>query len=167
MRAWPGCANWALAAWPDFNHWSKWRAARLQMGHNEIVKPARLHFARAARALAGREAFCPNIQPRAHARLTGLTITRQHYYNCHTRASCRFDLLNYQYNPFRATARLARVASHQGALHNSRWLALRRCARARSASHRLNNGLIKIGRARGPKLTAYTRRSYARTRTLL
>ena len=41
-----------------------------------IVKPARLHFARAARALVGRcvsEAFCPNIQPRAHARLTGLT----------------------------------------------------------------------------------------------
>ena len=38
-----------------------------------VVKPARLHFARAARALAGREAFCPNIQPRAHARLTGLT----------------------------------------------------------------------------------------------
>ena len=52
---------------------------------NQVVKPARLHFARAARALAGRyihthtcvgEAFCPNIQPRAHARLTGLTTNQ-------------------------------------------------------------------------------------------
>ena len=50
-----------------------------------VVKPARLHFARAARALAGRymcgqrvgEAFSPNIQPRAHARLTGLTNARK------------------------------------------------------------------------------------------
>ena len=31
--------------------------------------------ARAARALTGREVFCPNIQPRAHARLTGLLLT--------------------------------------------------------------------------------------------
>ena len=36
-----------------------------------FVKPARLHFARAATCVG--EAFCPNIQPRAHARLTGLT----------------------------------------------------------------------------------------------
>ena len=40
----------------------------------KVVKPARLHFARAARALS--EAFCPNIQPRAHARLTGLTMQK-------------------------------------------------------------------------------------------
>ena len=33
-----------------------------------VVKPARLHFARTAR-----EASCPNFEPRAHARLTGLT----------------------------------------------------------------------------------------------
>ena len=33
-----------------------------------------LHFARTARALTGREASCPNFQPRAHAGLTGLTI---------------------------------------------------------------------------------------------
>ena len=37
----------------------------------QVVKPARLHFARTARA--PREAPCPNVQPRAHARLTGLT----------------------------------------------------------------------------------------------
>ena len=37
-----------------------------------VVKPARLHFARAAPRPVS-EAFCPNIQPRAHARLTGLT----------------------------------------------------------------------------------------------
>ena len=36
-----------------------------------LVKPARLHFARTARAL---HASCPNFEPRAHARLTGLTI---------------------------------------------------------------------------------------------
>ena len=40
----------------------------------EFVKPARLHFARTARALTTDEAFCPNFQPRAHARLTGLTL---------------------------------------------------------------------------------------------
>ena len=42
-----------------------------------IVKPARLHFARTARALRDAtyvsEASCPNFEPRAHARLTGLT----------------------------------------------------------------------------------------------
>ena len=61
-----------------------WQGTVRVMVEFGIVKPARsklqLHFARAARALAGRymcvtvsEAFCPNIQPRAHARLTGLT----------------------------------------------------------------------------------------------
>ena len=46
-----------------------------------VVKPARLHFARTARALRDAtcviycvsEASCPNFEPRAHARLTGLT----------------------------------------------------------------------------------------------
>ena len=42
-----------------------------------LVKPARLHFARTARALQDStcvsEASCPNFEPRAHARLTGLT----------------------------------------------------------------------------------------------
>ena len=42
-----------------------------------VVKPARLHFARAARDLRDAtcvsEASCPNFEPRAHARLTGLT----------------------------------------------------------------------------------------------
>ena len=45
-----------------------------------FVKPARLHFARTARALTGRcvsEASCPNFQPRAHAGLTGLTTAHQ------------------------------------------------------------------------------------------
>ena len=37
----------------------------------DVVKPARLHFARTARALS--EVSCPNFEPRAHARLTGLT----------------------------------------------------------------------------------------------
>ena len=53
-----------------------------------LVKPARLHFARATRALTGRynnmcvsEAFCPNIQPRAHARFTGLTTPAQRIIN--------------------------------------------------------------------------------------
>ena len=51
-----------------------------------LVKPARLHFARTARALSGRymcdvseatcvsELSCLNFQPRAHWRLTGLAI---------------------------------------------------------------------------------------------
>ena len=51
---------------------------------SRIVKPARLHFARTARALRS-EASCPNFEvscprpnfePRAHARLTGLTSSR-------------------------------------------------------------------------------------------
>ena len=49
------------------------RALNSCSGHF-IVKPARLHFARTARALTGRYiASCPNFQPRAHAGLTGLT----------------------------------------------------------------------------------------------
>ena len=44
-----------------------------------LVKPARLHFARTARALRDAtyecvsEASCPNFEPRTHARITGLT----------------------------------------------------------------------------------------------
>ena len=49
---------------------------RSERADNKLDK----HFARAARALTGRyiiyEAFCPNIQPRAHARFTGLTTVK-------------------------------------------------------------------------------------------
>ena len=51
-----------------------------------LVKPARLHFARTARALRDAtcvsEASCPNFEPRAHARLTGLTSVRQTLISC-------------------------------------------------------------------------------------
>ena len=52
----------------QYTHSSKCSA---HIADSSFVKPARLHFARAARALAGRyiqcvsEASCPNFQPRA------------------------------------------------------------------------------------------------------
>ena len=53
--------------------------ARGVQGACGLVKPARLHFARTARALrdatCASEALCPNVQPRAYARLTGLRLT--------------------------------------------------------------------------------------------
>ena len=51
-------------------------ASQREQSEENVVKPARLHFARTARALTGRcvsEASCPNFQPRAHAGLTSLT----------------------------------------------------------------------------------------------
>ena len=58
-------------------HAARAAAKQLNKVPFQVVKPARLHFARTARALRDAtcvsEASCPNFEPRAHARLTGLT----------------------------------------------------------------------------------------------
>ena len=69
-----GCK--AATPWPPLRGRPLRGRARAKGSGQSIVKPARLHFARTARALTGRcvsEASCPNFQPRAHAGLTGLT----------------------------------------------------------------------------------------------